>query len=125
MQDRKRLTNILIAGTLTVLMLTVFLAFRGTNTAVADTTVVETAVVQTTDDLSDDVATLQAQVEALQAQNSELREALTIMQSREAEYQVQIEAANQTITELSAQSGTLAFGGEALQARPGGHNHNH
>ena len=124
MQDRKRLTNILIAGTLTVLMLTVFLAFRGTNTAVADTAVVETAVGQT-DDLSDDVATLQAQVEALQAQNSELREALTIMQSREAEYQVQIEAANQTITELSAQSGTLAFGGEALQARPGGHNHNH
>jgi peptidoglycan hydrolase CwlO-like protein len=125
MQDRKRLTNILIAGTLTVLMLTVFLAFRGTNTAVADTTVVETAVVQTTDDLSDDVATLQAQVEALQAQNSELREALTTMQSREAEYQAQIEAANQTITELSAQSGTLAFGGETLQARPGGHNHNH
>lgn len=125
MQDRKRLTNILIAGTLTVLMLTVFLAFRGTNTAVADTTMAATAVVQTTDDLSDDVATLQAQVEALQAQNSELREALTIMQSREAEYQAQIEAANQTITELSAQSGTLAFGGETLQTRPGGHNHNH
>ncbi|MCC6602951.1 MAG: hypothetical protein IT327_07065 [Anaerolineae bacterium] len=125
MQDRKRLTNILIAGTLTVLILTVFLAFRGTNTAVADTTVVETAVGQTTDDLSDDVATLQAQVEALQAQNSELREALTTMQSREAEYQAQIEAANQTITELSAQSGTLAFGGETLQTRPGGHNHNH
>lgn len=125
MQDRKRLTNILIAGTLTVLMLTVFLAFRGTNTAVADTTMAATAVVQTTDDLSDDVATLQAQVEALQAQNSELREALTTMQSREAEYQAQIEAANQTITELSAQSGTLAFGGETLQTRPGGHNHNH
>ena len=47
MQNRKRLTNILIAGTLTVLMLTVFLAFRGTGTAVAETAVVETAVVQT------------------------------------------------------------------------------
>jgi peptidoglycan hydrolase CwlO-like protein len=124
MQDRKRLTNILIAGTLTVLVLSVFLAFRGSGTAVADTTVVETAVVQTTDDLSDDVATLQAQVEALQAQNTELREALTTMQSREAEYQAQIETANQTITELSAQSGTLAFGSEEFQARPG-HSHNH
>ena len=124
MQNRKRLTNILIAGTLTVLMLTVFLAFRGTGTAVAETAVVETAVVQTTEDLSDDVATLQAQVDALQAQNTQLREALTTMQSRETEYQAQIEAANQTISELSAQSGTLALGTDSFGARPG-HTHDH
>lgn len=123
MQNRKRLINSLIAGTLTVLVLTVFLAFRGSGTAVADAAVVETAVVQT-EDLSDDVATLQAQVEALQAQNTELRQALTTMQSREAEYQAQIEAANQTITELSAQSNTLAFGTDGFAAPPG-HSHDH
>ena len=123
MQNRKRLTNILVAGTLTVLVLTVFLAFRGTNTAVADTTSVETAVVETTVELSDDTVALQAQVEALQAQNEQLREAITTMQAREAEYQAQIEAANQTINELS-QSGTLALGSEGFQARPG-HSHDH
>lgn len=123
MQNRKRLINSLIAGTLTVLVLTVFLAFRGSGTAVADAAVVETAVVQT-EDLSDDVATLQAQVEALQAQNTELRQALTTMQSRETEYQAQIEAANQTITELSAQNNTLALGTDGFGARPG-HTHDH
>lgn len=123
MQNRKKVTNMLIAGTLTVLMLTVFLAFRGAGTAVADTNAGETAVVTTTVEISDDSAALQAQVEALQAQNVELREAVTTMQAREAEYQAQIEAANQTINELS-QSGTLAFGSEGSQARPG-HSHDH
>lgn len=124
MQNRKRLTNILIAGTLTALILSVFLAFRGTNTAVADTASVETAVVETISlEATEDVAALQAQVDALQAQNTELRELLTTMQAREAEYQVQIESANQTINEMS-QSGTFGFGSEGAQGRPG-HSHDH
>lgn len=129
MQNRKRLTNILIAGTLTVLLLTVFLAFRGEDTAVANTTTTEpTAVVELTGSVSEDVATLQAQVEALQAQNEELRANLSTMQDREAEYQTQIEAANQTINELSAQSNTLAFGNEGFGEFGAGqppHGHNH
>ncbi|MEZ4592857.1 MAG: hypothetical protein R3D55_17185 [Chloroflexota bacterium] len=84
MQNRKKVTNMLIAGTLTLLMLTVFLAFRGT--AVADTALQETAVVTTTVEVSDDTAALQAQVEALLAQNTELREAISTMQAREAKY---------------------------------------
>lgn len=114
MQNRKRLTNVLIAGTLTVLVLTMFLAFRDGGTAVAETsatsepTITETTSVTTT---NADIATLQAQIEALQAQNTELRTAVETMQEREAEYQRQIEIANQTITELSAQTGSLAVGG--------------
>ena len=117
MQDRKRVTNMLIAGTLTVLMLTVFLAFRGNDTAVVETNAA------LNDEVTNNTLALQAQVEALQAQNAELREAITTLQAREAEYQTQIEAANQTINELS-QSGTLASGTDGLSGRPE-HSHNH
>lgn len=123
MQNRKRLTNVLIAGTLTVLVLTMFLAFRGGGTAVAETSTISeptisepTSAATTSADTTavttnTDIATLQAQIEALQAQNTELRTAVETMQEREAEYQRQIEIANQTITELSAQTGSLAVGG--------------
>jgi len=118
MQNRKRLTNVLIAGTLTVLVLTMFLAFRGGGTAVAETSTISepTSAATTSADTTAvttnaDIATLQAQIEALQAQNTELRTAVETMQEREAEYQRQIEIANQTITELSAQTGSLAVGG--------------
>ncbi len=136
MRNRKRLTNILIAGTLTVLMLTVFLAFRGSDTPVAEaeaTNIDETAVTELVGEYETDIAALQAQVESLQAQNAayqaqneELRTAVTTLQERESEYQAQIETANQTINELSAQNNNLAMGGEgfdALQPRPHGHDH--
>ncbi|MCB8921889.1 MAG: hypothetical protein H6662_09910 [Ardenticatenaceae bacterium] len=122
MQNRKRLTNMLIAGTLTVFALTIFLAFRGGETAVAETTIPEqTAVVELSGDNSADIAALQAQIEGLQAQNAELRTAVTTLQEREVEYQNQIEIANQTINELSAQNGSFVM----TEGRPahGGHNH--
>lgn len=121
MQNRKRMTNMLIAGTLTLFVLTVFLAFRG-GAAVAAATTTNQATAVT---LSDDVTTLQAQVESLQAQNDELRTAVQTMQEREAEYQRQIEIANQTITELSAQTGSLAMdnGESTLPGFGAGHNH--
>lgn len=126
MQNRKRLTNLLIAGTLTVLLLTVYLAFRGGDTAVAASTTVEQTAVTATS------AAFQSQIEALQAQNTELRSAVQTLQAREAEYQQQIESANQTINELSAQSSSLAAGegGFGLFGAPpphahgsGGHDH--
>ena len=129
MQNRKRLTNILIAGTLTGLVLVVFLAFRGGETAVAETDVTgQTAVIEMVAADSTDSAALQAQIEALQAQNEELRAAIETMQARETEYQNQIEAANQTINELSAQGGSLALGPEGFEQfgegfRPHEHNH--
>jgi len=114
MQNRKRLTNMLIAGTLTVLALTVFLAFRGNTTAVAATTASEqTAVIDTAVSGTADTTALQSQVQVLQAQNEELRSAVQVLQEREVEYQRQIEIANQTISELSAQTGSLATGEEA------------
>lgn len=123
MQNRKRLTNLLIASTLTVLLLVVFLAFRnGGNTAALETTnTTDTAIVEMVGDYETDIAALQAQVESLQtqnaayvAQNDELRTAVTTLQAREGEYQAQIEAANQTIEELSAQGGNLAMGGSTF-----------
>ncbi len=134
MKNRKRLTNILIAGTLTVLLLTVFLAFRNENTAVAETNSTEqTAVIELTGETDADMAALQTQIERLQAQNAayqaqneELRTAVTTLQERETEYQAQIETANQTINELSAQSNTMAMGGEGFDAfQPHSHGHNH
>ncbi|MEZ4519329.1 MAG: hypothetical protein R3C44_21725 [Chloroflexota bacterium] len=118
MEKRKRITNILIAGTLTVLLLAVFLAFRGGNetAALEAETATDTAMVEMVGDYEADIATLQAQVEALQTQNAayaeqneELRTAVTTLQEREGEYQAQIEAANQTINQLSTQSGSLAL----------------
>lgn len=134
MQNRKRITNILIAGTLTAMVLVVFLAFRGGDETVAleVENTAEAAVVEMIGDYETDMAALQAQIESLQeqnaayaAQNEELRAAVTTLQARESEYQAQIEAANQTINELS-QTESLAFSdqssGEPPQ-RPHGHNH--
>lgn len=129
MQNRNRLTNILIAGTLTVLVLTIFLAFRGgTETAVADTAdsaKTITPVLSESVGNNADVTALQAQIDALQTQNQELLSTLSIMQEREATYQAQIESANETIQQLSAQANTVASGsGNEFSglARPG-HSH--
>ena len=148
MQNRKRITNILIASTLTALVLIVFLAFKGSDETAALETVntPEAAVVEMIGDYETDIAALQTQIESLQeqnaayaaqndayiaqndayvAQNEELRAAVTTLQERESEYQAQIEAANQTIEELS-QAGNLAMGEQALgEFPPHGHEHNH
>lgn len=130
MQNRTRLTNLLLAGTLTALVLAVFLTFggAGTETAVADapeTSAPVAVVEETTPIISEaDRAALQEQIQALQAQNQELRNALALMQERETQYQAQIETANQTITELQAQAKTVAggfFGDRFSDARPEGH----
>ncbi|MCA9989948.1 MAG: hypothetical protein KDE29_02985 [Anaerolineales bacterium] len=124
MQKRKRLVNVLIAGTLSVLVLTVFLAFRGGNTAKTEAgSSDEAAAVELLGEYETDIAALQAQIEGLQAQNAELRAAVSAMQARESEYQDQIEIANQTISELSAQNSTLTQGRTGFPARPGGHTH--
>lgn len=133
MQNRTRLTNLLIAGTLTVLLLVVFLAFRGGDTsASASEDTGQTAVSELADEDTADIAALQTQIESLQAQiaaytarNEELRTAVKTFQEREIEYQNQIEAANQTINELSTQNGNLAAGPgwDTFPTRPREHEH--
>ena len=133
MRRRTRITNILIAGTLTAILLTLFLAFRGQNAVAVEAVTVSTneaALVEMVGDYETDIATLQAQIESLQAQNSayatqneELRTAVTTLQARESEYQSQIETANATINELSAQTSGLAQSGEGLVEPRRPHNH--
>lgn len=135
MQNRKRIINILIAGTLTALLLTVVLAFRGGNEAVAQAgdNAAQVATVEMVGNYETDIAALQAQVDSLQeqnaayaAQNEELRAAVTTLQAREDEYQAQIETANQTIDELAAQSGSLAFGAQVFgEGQRPPHEHDH
>jgi hypothetical protein len=48
-----------------------------------------------------------SQLQAYQAQNAQLQEALALMQSREAEYQAQLEAANQQIQQQQQQAATV------------------
>ena len=126
MENRKRMTYILIAGTLTAFILAIFVAFRGSgetaSAAAGDlssvTTLEDNGTTALLTDQDTDIAALQAQIESLQeqnsayaAQNDELRAAVTTLQERESEFQAQIESANQTITELSAQSGGFGPGG--------------
>lgn len=131
MRNRKRLTHMLIAGTMTVLLATVVLAFRGgdADTAEAATTD-QTVAVEIVGDYEADIAALQGQIEALQAQNTayadqnaQLLAAVEALQAREAEYQAQIEAANQTINELSTQASVAQ--GPALGGERPGHTHDH
>lgn len=49
-------------------------------------------------------------VAALQAENAQLLQTIKEMQRREAQYQSEIETANETITELMGQSGMVAGG---------------
>ncbi|MFN2135664.1 MAG: hypothetical protein ACK2UK_06900 [Candidatus Promineifilaceae bacterium] len=120
MENRKRITNILIAGSLTLLILAVFFAFRGgseTTAALEAAAASEKPTVELQGSYDADIAALQAQVEDLQAQNDayakqneELRAAMTTLQQRESAYLAQIKAANQTINQLSAQGGSQAQG---------------
>ncbi len=128
MENRKRITNILIAGTLTIFMLAVFLAFRSSGETVsadegsltAESTV-EDAAAELVGEQEANIVALQAQFESLQAQNSayaeqneELRSAVITLQERESEYQTQIEEANQTINDLSAQAGGFTQGDQGF-----------
>ena len=133
MQRRARITNILIAGTVTAIFFTLFLAFRGQNSAaesLATEGSSEAVLVEMVGDYETDIAALQAQVESLQAQNSayaaqneELRTAVNTLQARESEYQSQIETANATISELSTQmSGLAQSGADSVEPRRP-HNH--
>lgn len=135
MEKRNRITNILIASTLTILLLAIFLVFRGSNhtTALETGNTTDTGIVEIVGDYETDIANLQAQVESLQEQNAayaeqneELRAAVITMQERENEYQAQMEAANQTINELSTQTRSLALTDQDLGSfgrRPHEHNH--
>lgn len=127
MQKRTRLTSILIAGTLSVFILTIFLAFRSGNQTNDDAIAAEqVASVELVGEYETDMAVLQAQIDSLQAQNEELRAAVNTMQAREAEYQNQIDIANQTIEELSTQNSSGILTGEgfgAFPARPERHTH--
>lgn len=85
-----RLRNILAAGALTGLVLATILAFAW-QSAPAD---------------SQPAATEVPTADTLRAENQQLRQAVNILQQREAAYQSQIEAANQTILQLQAAGGS-------------------
>jgi len=90
MNRNNRLYGILAAGILTGLVLAVFVAFglnrNDTEAAPAETDTVTIPAEAPPGDL-----------EALQAENQQLRAALDTMQAREEAYQAQLETANQTI----------------------------
>ncbi|MDT8305128.1 MAG: hypothetical protein RRC07_04275 [Anaerolineae bacterium] len=91
MRDRNRLRNILAAGLLTGLVLATIVAFgwqevRGSDRAPASST----------------------NEESLRSENEQLRQALDVMQQREASYQTELEAANQTIEALQSPAVTSA-----------------
>jgi S-adenosylmethionine synthetase len=84
-----RLRNILAAGALTGLVLATILAFAW-QSAPTDAQPASTEV---------------PTAGTLSAENEQLRQAVNILQQREAAYQSQIEAANQTILQLQAAGG--------------------
>ena len=83
MNNRTRLRNLLGAGGLTVLVVATFFVFDGPNTLAS-------------------IARLgtDGSITALQAQNAELTETLTVMQERETAYQEQVATAEQVIEQL-------------------------
>jgi TolA-binding protein len=92
MRDRNRLRNILAAGLLTGLVLATMVAFglrdaRGTEAA----------------SISAESAG------SLETENEQLRQALNTLQAREAGYQAEIEAANQTILELQSSTASSRY----------------
>lgn len=101
-----RIQGILAAGTLTVIVIASVLAFGNFGFARAD---------------SNAGATIPnpAETQQIVDQQQALQETLSVMQQREAEYNAQLEAANQTIARLEqAQIGTLSNeqAGAELQA---------
>ena len=88
--------GILIAGTLTGLILMTLLAFSFTNVATLFARD-DAQVVQPAQSLESNAP---VDSQALQEYATELESALQTMQQREAEYQQQLQAANQTIIEM-------------------------
>jgi hypothetical protein len=106
-----RLKNILAAGALTGLVLATVIAFAWRDLGQADAAATDTQPVTVT------ATSVEEDVNALQAENQQLRDALVTMQEREQQYQTQLEMANQTILQLQAgtgnttgNSGSFAFG---------------
>lgn len=94
-----RMKAIFVAGGLTglVLITVLVLGLRG-SVPTSEAASVEAAPVEVMG-ASDGAA----QVQALLEQNRQLRDAVQTMQAREAQYQQQLEAANQTIQALQSQ----------------------
>lgn len=91
-----RIKGILAAGTLTVIVIASVLAFGNFDFARADSNA-STAV------------PTPAETQQIVQQQQALQETLTVMQQREAEYNAQLQAANQTIARLEAdQIGSLS-----------------
>ncbi|MCA9957856.1 MAG: hypothetical protein KC443_02410 [Anaerolineales bacterium] len=95
-----RIKGIIAAGTLTGLVLLTVLALGFRNAGAAKETTVNTATAVTTPQ----------QLQDMQTYTTQLEDALQTMQAREAQYQQQIEAANQTIHQLQSQSSTAPTG---------------
>jgi hypothetical protein len=88
-----KLRNILAAGALTGLVLATILAFAWQGPSAG----------------AQPEATGVPTVDSLRAENEQLRQAVSILQQREAAYQSQIEAANQTILQLQAANGSTSL----------------
>jgi TolA-binding protein len=92
--QNKRLKNVLAAGALTGLVLATIMAFAWRDAGRANATPTEKQNTTTT------TPPETQGVDALQAENEQLRSALETMQMREQQYQAQLEAANRSILQL-------------------------
>ncbi|MEM7125144.1 MAG: hypothetical protein AAF702_02380 [Chloroflexota bacterium] len=117
MKSNSRLINLLAAGNILALLMVSFLAFGGrfTPSAMAETasSAFSTSLDQVSEAVSlneavpsnkaiaaNDAPSFEAQLAALQGQNQELRQALRLMETREADFRQVIAEANETIQGL-------------------------
>lgn len=110
-----RIQGILAAGTLTVVVLAAVLAFGGFDFARAggdDGAGAAPAVQQPTGSGDDDAARLEEANQTI----DELQASLAVMQQREAQYNAQIEAANQAILQLQGADSQLSQPAPTQQA---------
>ena len=110
MKHSNQRKNMVIAGTLTTLVLAVVLAFGGGRTTTESVKANLTPVEVTT--TNNPVAVDAQYLQSLQAQNSELTNALHTMQAREQQYRTQIDLANQSIEQLQSQVTSTSYGGQ-------------
>lgn len=119
MKNHNRLYHLLAAGSLTVLLLLTFLLFQNNRFwGVADaatTTVTETLALPASGAVVNGAVTSAAQtdatqtLEALQAQNQQLLQAVQVMQEREQQYQTQLNNASQALQTIQEQNSTSLF----------------
>lgn len=108
-----RTKSIIIAGTLTGLVLITFLAFGFKGLNPFSTPDNASALAQPTSDTLSQIQESSANAEALQSwqqYSHELEQAVQVLQQREANYQAQIEMANQTIMQLQEQLNAVNAG---------------